>query len=123
MISGALLLDPSKQEELKTFYTKRLSRILIPIIVWSAFFLAWAFAKSIVKGNELALIDLLKRLLSGKPHYHMWFLYMILSLYLFTPFFRKIVTHSSKNELLLFIIILLFRPLEAYSEQKGLKPC
>lgn len=105
MISGALLLDPSKQEELKFFYTKRLSRILIPIIVWSAFFLAWAFAKSIVSGNELALIDLLKKLLYGKPHYHMWFLYMILSLYLFTPFFRKIVTHSSKNELLLFIII------------------
>jgi len=105
MISGALLLDPSKQEKLAVFYTKRLSRILIPLIVWSAFFLAWTFAKSLVKGNELTLIDLLKNLLSGKPHYHMWFLFMILSLYLFTPFFRKIVTHSSKNELLLFIVI------------------
>jgi len=105
MISGALLLDPSKQEKLAVFYTKRLSRILIPLIVWSAFFLAWTFAKSLVKGNELTLIDLLKNLLSGKPHYHMWFLFMILSLYLFTPFFRKIVAHSSRNELLLFIVI------------------
>jgi surface polysaccharide O-acyltransferase-like enzyme len=86
-------------------YTKRLSRILIPIIFWSAFFLAWAFFKSAVKGNELTVVDLAKMLLSGKPHYHMWFLYMIISLYLFTPFFRKVVAHSSKKELLVFIAI------------------
>lgn len=105
MISGALLLDPNKQEDLATFYTKRISRILIPIIFWSAFFLAWSFLRSAVKGNELTLVDLLKKLLSGKPHYHMWFLYMIIGLYLFTPFFRKIVAHSSKKELLVFITI------------------
>lgn len=105
MISGALLLDPNKQEDLGVFYTKRLSRILIPIIFWSAFFLAWAFLKGVVKGNELTVVDLAKMLLSGTPHYHMWFLYMIISLYLFTPFFRKVVAHSSKKELLVFIAI------------------
>ncbi|WP_404396300.1 acyltransferase [Pseudoalteromonas phenolica] len=105
MISGALLLDPAKQEDLATFYTKRLSRILVPIMFWSAFFLAWAFLKGVMKGNELTVVDLLKKLLTGKPHYHMWFLYMIISLYLFTPFFRKIVTHSSKRELSVLIFI------------------
>ena len=105
MISGALLLDPDKQEDLATFYTKRLSRILIPIMFWSAFFLAWSYLKSAVIGNELTVVDLAKRLMSGKPHYHMWFLYMIISLYLFTPFFRKVVAHSSKKELLIFIAI------------------
>lgn len=105
MISGALLLDPNKQEDLVTFYTKRLSRILVPIIFWSAFFLAWYFLKSAMKGSEPTIVDLLKKLLSGKPYYHMWFLYMIISLYLFTPFFRKIVAHSSKKDLLVFIAI------------------
>lgn len=61
MISGALLLDPNKQEDLATFYTKRLSRILVPIIFWSAFFLAWAFLKGAMKGNELTVVDLLKK--------------------------------------------------------------
>lgn len=103
MISGALLLDPNKQENLSTFYTKRLSRILIPILCWSAFFLLWAFLTGIVTGNELTIIQLLTRLLSGLPHYHMWFLYMILSLYLFTPFFRKIVAHSNKKEFVFLI--------------------
>ncbi|NOY73242.1 MAG: acyltransferase family protein, partial [Gammaproteobacteria bacterium] len=105
MISGALLLDPNKQENLLTFYTKRCSRIFVPILCWSIFFLAWFCLKSVVKDNEVTSIELLKRLLSGKPHYHMWFLYMILSLYLFTPFFRKIVAHSTKKELIFFIVI------------------
>ena len=91
MVSGALLLDPNKDEDLGTFYIKRASRILVPVLFWSAFFLLWA----IVKGNLASLADLSARLLSGKPHYHMWFLYMIVPLYLFAPFFRKIVANSN----------------------------
>ena len=30
MISGALLLDPGKKEDLSTFYKKRLARVLLP---------------------------------------------------------------------------------------------
>ena len=105
MVSGALLLDPDKTEDLLPFYKKRLSRILVPLFIWSVFFLAWAFIKSTLKGSELSVTDLLKRVLSGTPYYHMWFLYMILGLYLFTPFFRKIVAHSSKKELIFLISI------------------
>lgn len=118
MISGALLLDPNKQEDVATFYTKRLSRILVPIIFWSAFFLAWNFLKFAMKGGEPLIVDLLKSLLSGMPHYHMWFLYMIISLYLFTPFFRKIVTHSSKDDLLVFIAIAFVMAMLNYAYSK-----
>lgn len=105
MVSGALLLDPKKQESLLNFYIKRLSRILVPILVWSVFFLAWSFFKSALKGDDLTSMELFKKLLSGKPYYHMWFLYMILSLYLFTPFFRKIARYSSNKELIFLIVI------------------
>lgn len=98
------MLDPSKKEDLKTFYTKRLSRILTTLLFWSALFLLLAMLRGIVKGEPVSLIDLLKRLLSGKPYYHMWFLYMIVPLYLFTPFFRKIVANSSRNELIIFVL-------------------
>jgi len=43
--------------------------------------------------------------LSGQFYYHMWFLYMIAGLYLFTPFFRKIVKQSTNKELLLLVIV------------------
>jgi len=106
MISGALLLDSNKKEGLLTFYRKRLSKVLLPILFWSFFFLCWTFLKGVLKGNEPTVVELLKKLLSGKPHYHMWFLYMLLSLYLFTPFFRKIVAHSTKEELIFLVVVL-----------------
>lgn len=104
MISGALMLDTSKNEELTVFYKKRLSRILIPIIVWSVFYSAWAVLKASIKGEQLYLTDLLNRVLSGMPHYHMWFLYMILIMYLLTPFFRPIVANFSKRDLTLLTV-------------------
>ncbi len=105
MISGALLIDPGKKEDLLTFYKKRLARILFPILFWSVFFLFWAFLKGALKDNEPTVTDLLKKLLSGKPYYHMWFLYMILSLYLFTPFCRKIVANSTRQELMFLVVV------------------
>ena len=118
MISGALLLDPYKNEDLKTFYTKRVSRIIVPIIFWSAFFLLWATLKGMMEGASPSLIELAKKILSGKPHYHMWFLYMIITLYLFTPFFRKIVVNSTRREIsILVIFTFLLATLNAISEK------
>jgi surface polysaccharide O-acyltransferase-like enzyme len=108
MISGALLLDPNKKEDLKTFYLKRLSRIFVPILFWSAFFLFWASLKGAIKGEPLGVLNLAKSLMSGKPHYHMWFLYMIVFLYLFTPFFRKVILNSSRFEIAILIFFSLF---------------
>lgn len=104
MISGALLLDPHKQEDLSTFYRKRISRLLIPITTWSVLFLAWYFIKGTLKGIAPTGLELLGKLLSGTPYEHMWFLYMILGLYLFTPFFRKIITGTTQKELNLLIM-------------------
>lgn len=56
-----------------------------------------------VKGEPLGFFDLLIKLMSGVPHYHMWFIYMIVFLYLFTPFFRKMVVSCTEHELLILI--------------------
>ena len=106
MVSGALLLNPSRKENLNTFYQKRLSRILLPILFWSAIYILitvrfgeyWlGYSPSI----SLILMDLA----AGKPFFHLWFLYMILGLYLFTPFLRKIVENTTRKELKLFVIL------------------
>lgn len=108
MISGALLLDPNKKEDLKTFYSKRLSKLFIPVLFWSLFYLLWDMLKSFIKGEPLSLVDLAKRLLSGAPHYHMWFLYMIIPLYFFTPFFRKILVNSTRSEITTLVFVSMF---------------
>lgn len=102
MISGALLLDAGKKEDLATFYRKRMSRILIPVLFWSAFFVMWAYVQSVRRGEPLPWDYLMGNWLNGEPYYHMWFMYMIVFLYLFTPVFRTIVANTNDKELLFF---------------------
>ena len=106
MISGALLLDSNKQESLLVFYKKRASRILIPLITWSLIFLVWAAWQEHLTGREITITFFAKKILLGKPYYHMWFLYMLPWLYLFTPFIRKTVSCFGKGELILLTVVL-----------------
>ena len=41
MLSGALLLNPAKQDPLADFFYKRIRRIGIPILFWSVFYTLW----------------------------------------------------------------------------------
>ncbi len=105
MLSGALLLDPSKSGDFALFYKKRISRILIPLAFWSVFFLCWNYSKTFVTGNKTTVLSLLGTLASGKPHYHMWFLFMIAGLYAFTPFFQMIAAYANRRDLFLLVVL------------------
>lgn len=85
MLSGALLLDPSRREKPGAFYRKRLGRIGIPLASWCAFYLWWTgiyFDTPITWRGALAAIAL------GSPYYHLYFLFVIAGLYLCTPILR-----------------------------------
>lgn len=99
MISGALLLDPQKNEPLGIFYRKRLSRVIVPLLFWTAFYVVLTWYEYRSSTNPKPLKSYVAMIIRGQPYYHMWFLYMILGLYLFTPFFRKIVSFLSGREL------------------------
>jgi len=106
MISGALLLDPGRAETATAFYKKRLSRILVPFVFWTVFYLAWAFFKSAMKGEPLPASELARRWFSGRPHYHLWFLYMLLGLYWCAPFLRYVVARAPRGELVGAVVVM-----------------
>ncbi len=107
MLSGALLLDRDREASLSQFYRKRASRVLIPLLFWSLFYTAKTALAGIAAGEDFSAYSLAVKLLSGNPSYHMWFIYMIVGLYVFTPFLRKIARQSSRHELV-FLTCLLF---------------
>ncbi|MEY9212653.1 acyltransferase family protein [Thermobifida halotolerans] len=89
MISGALLLAP-RREGLRSFYRRRFSRIGIPLVVWSAFYLS---VDLFVK-QETDWIGALHRILAGQPVLHLYFLFVLAGLYVLTPFLRVFVAHA-----------------------------
>ena len=106
MISGALLLDPNKQESTNVFYKKRLNRIGVPLVFWSVFFLSWTALRQWSSWGYVDVSLLLDNLLSGEPYYHLWYLYMLVFLYLFTPLLRMIVKRCKRQQLVLITLIL-----------------
>lgn len=108
MISGALLLSPTRDyPSLSSFYSKRINRLLVPLLFWSIFYLFWSYLKSNTLGKPFETEEMLSNILAGRPYYHMWYLYMVSGLYLFTPYLRKIIKHSTEREIFILTIILL----------------
>ena len=102
MLSGALLLQPSKvNEPLSVFFKKRFARIGLPFIFWGAVFFAWDF---LVEGQAFTPSAVINGVLTG-PYYHFWYLYLLLGLYLVTPALRVLMAHASAN-LIKYLLIL-----------------
>lgn len=102
MISGAMFLDPSRDMPFSRLL-KQIKRILITFVFWSFCFALLESAKdaSMLSLDYFRLV--LEKTICG--HYHMWFLYMIVGLYIATPFLRKI---SENKRLLQCFIVLSF---------------
>ncbi|MFC4563471.1 acyltransferase [Nocardiopsis mangrovi] len=93
MISGALLLRP-RAEGLRRFYTKRFSRIGVPLVVWTVLYVAWE-----IRRTGIAPVDAVSDVLSGAPSLHLYFLFVLAGLYVLTPFLRVLVEHSTTARL------------------------
>jgi len=102
MLTGALLLQPSKvNEPLKVFFKKRLSRIGLPFLFWGGAYFAW---RVFVNGEVLTSGSILQGVLAG-PYFHFWFLYLLLGLYLFTPLLRVIVAYADWKLIKYFLLV------------------
>lgn len=104
MLSGALLLDPSRDEPLGTFLRKRFSRVGLPLLFWAAFYLAW---RVLYRGEEPSLLWAARSLAYGTPYQHLYFLYILVGLYLITPALRVFLRHSDRRTQLVYALIAL----------------
>ena len=102
MLSGALLLNPSRPQTAMEFYRRRLARLGIATIFWSAFFMAlsvyytgWCVGTWDVPAGEGAWKHgIWKDLLKGQPYMHLHFVFRLAGLYLLTPMLRVYVRHA-----------------------------
>lgn len=99
MLTGTLLLDPSKKsEDLAFFFKKRVSRIALPFIFWGVAYFIWNIY---VENQPVTIIE---SILTG-PYFQFWYLYMLIGLYLLTPFLRILVSHMTQKLFKYFLVI------------------
>jgi len=104
MLSGYLLLP--KEEDTWMFLKKRAWKILIPFFFWSIVYDVYTNQSLASSGLTLeALFRLFVRILRGPRAPHLWYLYALIGLYLFTPILRLFISKARKSDLWYYIIL------------------
>ncbi len=115
MLSGALLLSGSRQEEVKAFLSKRMRRVLIPFAFWGGIYLLYAFRGALYYGPLPTWQEVFHKVFYEDIYFHLWFIPMIAGLYLLTPLLRVWVRAMSRFELeYLLLLIFLFNAAHVY---------
>ena len=107
VLSGALVLD-TKDESNTYFYYKRFSKILIPFFIYNMLYLVFNIYYVIGKFEINKIFLYMYMIIKGSIYEHLWFVYMILGLYLCTPFIKVMCQHLSQTELKNLFILLTF---------------
>lgn len=96
MISGSLFLNGN--QSLDRIYKKNILRIVTAFIFWSFFYAAISFIRG--EGIKSALISFIG------GHYHMWFLFLIVGLYMIIPFLKVVVNNDFLTRYFLVLAII-----------------
>jgi surface polysaccharide O-acyltransferase-like enzyme len=106
MLTGALLLQPSKlSEPIGEFFKKRWARIGLPFIFWGAAYFAYDFlVVHQISNSPISTGSIIQGILTG-PYYQFWYLYLLVGLYLLTPILRVVMAHAERS-LIKYLLVL-----------------
>lgn len=103
MISGAILLEkPIQQYEIKYSFIRRFSKLLPALIFWSVAFILFRYLVLQQPWSEIYADTLV-----GLPFYHLWFFYMLCTVYLLMPVINFVVHRVKPRWLMLYCAIVL----------------
>lgn len=121
MVTGILLL-PTKMD-MGSFYKKRISRVLIPFLVWSVLYNLFPWFTGLLNcepetihvffkwaDTSQAFDDALRNILMIPFNFsafavQMWYIYLLIGIYLYIPVFSALVEKSDKRSQRIFLAI------------------
>ena len=101
MLSGRFNLKKefNTKEDYKKFYIKRIATLLVPFLIFSIVIYIYR------NFDNLSIIDFAKGLLAGNIEGTYWFVYTLLGIIIFSPFFSKMLKSMNLFDKKLFFII------------------
>lgn len=107
MLSGLLFLDPNRKVPTKKIFSRYIPRIAAALLLYgSAYFILLSYLEYGVADPQF-FKDGFLAVMSGEARYHLWYLYMIIGLYLITPFLRVFISKASKRDMEYFLLLFL----------------
>ena len=107
MITGATLIDFRERYDTKTFFKKRLLKVIIPLIIWSIIYFIINFFKGKFSINDLSFKFVFEYFFLVKTNPIFWFFVVIIGIYLAIPVI-SLIPQESRRKAFLYIIIITF---------------
>ena len=106
MITGATLMDYRKRYTTKEFYKKRISRVVLPFLIWSVIYAVWNGSQG---GTSITSIqELITKFLNNEILTIFWFFYAIIGIYIALPVLSIFLENASKQMAWLYVGICFF---------------
>ena len=107
MITGATLIDYRERYDTKTFFKKRLLKVIIPLIIWSIIYFIINFFKGKFSINDLSFKFVFEYFFLVKTNPIFWFFVVIIGIYLAIPVI-SLIPQETRRKVFLYIIIITF---------------
>ena len=112
MVTGALLLDPSRDVTWRKILGRYLPRVLTALVFFTLLFVLFDALTGDEPFSLKFLTDWLYKMATDTGWSHMWYLYLMAGIYLLLPFYRMITNQAKNGEIcLLLMIYFLFQSL------------
>lgn len=100
MLSGFLIL--SKDYPISVFLKKRFMRVVIPSIFWM---IVYSYYNYRAHQHPTDLKTAFYGIMEGPVHYHLWYIYLIVGLYLMYPILRPFVKYAKEADYMYLFIV------------------
>lgn len=107
MITGATLIDYRERYDTKTFFKKRLLKVIIPFIIWSIIYFIINFFKGKFSINDLSFKFVFEYFFLVKTNPIFWFFVVIIGIYL-AILVISLIPQETRRKAFLYIIIITF---------------
>ncbi|MDN6625669.1 MAG: acyltransferase family protein [Pisciglobus halotolerans] len=101
MLSGMFMLNPDKEKPIRVLYEKNIFRMVKVFLFWSSFYAIFItlYPFNDIHITQKTLTTIWDAFYEG--HFHLWFIFRIVELYVMTPFLKKIAEDKKIIEYLI----------------------
>ncbi len=105
MLTGTLLLPAASTKDFGRFYRRRLSRVLIPFLIWNLIYYVYNCTQN---GHPILDRAFFDQLINQGSEYHLWYVYTLIGIYLILPFLARMLETCNDRQILWLLILTTF---------------
>lgn len=106
MITGATLMNYRKKYDTKTFFRKRVMKVVIPFLFWATFMVVWRYTNGTLTIEKFNIKEILNIIFLNKEESTYYFILTILGIYLTLPIMSHLAEEKYRKTLWYAVIVI-----------------